>query len=107
MSSNKDIRVLREHAKCYADIAADPIQEQRRQLWTKHLSLERTRVPIIIGTGYWDMWCRQAFPDSSMQCDDPVLRDIERMLRLQNFHATWGDDHVFQPWVTVLAVQKR
>ena len=107
MSTSNDIRVLRELARCYAEIAADPIQEERRELWRKHLSLEKTRVPIVIATGFHDMWARQAFPDSAMQCQDPLLREYEKMFRYRIFQATWGDDSVFEPWVSVGAVQQR
>ena len=104
---SNDIIVLRELARRYAEIAADPIQEERRDLWTRHNSLEKTRIPILILTGYWDMWCRDHFNEDSMKCGDPFYREYEKELRYQLFHAEWGDDYVFEPWITVNSVQPR
>ena len=104
---SNDINTLRDLADRYAAIAADPIQEQRRDLWTRHNSLEKTRVPILILTGFWDMWCRDYFSDATLKCEDPFFREYEKQLRLMLFHAEWGDDCVFEPWITVPSVQPR
>lgn len=103
----KDVTVLRDLVRRYAAVAADPVQEARRDLWTRHNSLEKTRVPILVLTGFWDMWCREHFPESALACEDPFLREHEKQLRLLLFHAEWGDDHIFEPWLTVRAVQPR
>ena len=46
MSATSDVSILRELAKQYADVAAKPVQAERRGLWRRHNSLERTR-PLI------------------------------------------------------------
>lgn len=104
---SNDITILRALASRYAEIAADPVQQERRDLWTRHNSLEKTRTPIIIVTGFWDMWCREFFADSKMQCADPFYRSYEKQMRFDILHAEWGDDCVFEPWITVGAVQPR
>jgi hypothetical protein len=107
MSNATDVRRLRELARCYADHAADPVHQQRKALWTDHLSLRPTRPPITIQTGYWDLWCRQAFPDSALVCQAPLFREHEKNFLLANFSASWGDDRVTNPWVAVGAVRPR
>ena len=48
MSINaRDRHVLREAAKRVAEIAASPIQEERRQMWYRHNRLERVR-PMVL-----------------------------------------------------------
>jgi hypothetical protein len=41
--NSKDVRILRELAKEYAELAAKPLQEERRELWSAHFSLKETR----------------------------------------------------------------
>ncbi len=40
MKNHKDISIIRELAKKYAEIAARDIQSERRKLWTAHNSLK-------------------------------------------------------------------
>jgi len=48
MSTDKhDISVLRELAGQYGEIAARPLQEERRRLWSAHFSLKPTRPPVL------------------------------------------------------------
>lgn len=106
MNSQKDIQVLQELAKQYAEIAAKPIQEQRRQLWAAHFSLKKTR-PLILATfGMHNVWCREVFGDQAMQCADPFYREYERALRLKIFQDSVGDDAIQEPWFTQRAAVK-
>ena len=106
MSKQADIGVLRELARQYAEIAGDPIQEQRRRLWADHNSLRATRPPILATFGMWNVWCREVFGDAKMKCEDPFYRNYERWLRMEIFHFGYGDDAIQEPWATVGAVQK-
>lgn len=101
MSQNgNDIKVLRELAKQYLELAQLPIQEERRRLWRAHNSLKPTR-PLVLATyGMWNVWCREVFGDHAMQCADPFFREHERGLRQQIFHHTIGDDYILEPWIT-------
>jgi len=102
MSSDRTI--VRELAKHYAAIAALPIQDEKRKLWTEHLSLKPTRTPILATCGMWNVWCRETFGDARMKCVDPFLKGIERTLRMQIFqHENVGDDSIQQPWYAVTA----
>lgn len=103
MSQHNDILVLRDLAKQYAEIAADPIQEERRALWSRLNSLQRTR-PLIMATfGMWNVLCREVFGDAHMRCEDPFYRGHERALRMQIFQFAVGDDCIQEPWITQAA----
>ncbi len=101
-----DLRVVRDLAKQYVALAAQPIQAERRALWTRHLSRQRTR-PLVLATyGMWNVWCRELFGDAQMRCQDAFWRGYERTLRLELFHDHIGDDFILEPWLTVGAVRK-
>lgn len=102
----KDISVLRDLATQYAEIAAKPIQEERRELWRKHFSLEPTRPPVLVTYGLWNVWCRDVFAREKMQCEDRFWAQYERWLRMQIFHDSIGDDYVCEPWIPQMAVHR-
>jgi len=54
----------------------------------------------------WNVWCREVFGDARMQCEDPLLREVERSLRMQIFEYEVGDDSIQEPWVTIRAPYK-
>jgi hypothetical protein len=105
-ADNGDAGILRELAKRYADLAAKPVQERRRELWAAHFALKRTAVPVLATYGMWNVWCREAFGDSAMECQDSFLREHERSLRLRIFQDEVGDDSILEPWLTVRAVMR-
>jgi hypothetical protein len=100
----RDIQILRDLAREYADLAADPVNDERRRLWSAHFSLKRTRVPILVDYGMWNVWCREVFGDDAMRCEDPFLRERERRLRMRVFQASIDDDSILEPWITEPAV---
>jgi len=97
--SPKDITVLRDLARQYAELAAKPIQQERRKLWADHFSLKHTKTPILATYGMWNAWCRDVFGDARMKCSDPFYRSHERWLRMQIFHDSIGDDYILEPWI--------
>ena len=104
MQPTRDIDILRRLAARYAEIAALPIQEEKRRLWTDHFSLKHTRVPILATYGMWNVWCREVFGDHQMDCEDPFYRDFERDLKMRIFqHEVVGDDTIQEPWLTLRA----
>ncbi|MEI6972540.1 MAG: hypothetical protein WCL44_13610 [bacterium] len=102
-----DREIVRALARQYAEIAAYPVQDERRRLWAAHNSLKRTRVPVLTQTGFWQKWAFDHFGDARMQCQDPFLRDLERYFRLALFQFDLGDDTIQEPWFTVNAHQAR
>jgi hypothetical protein len=107
MSNNPDHDVLRRLAERYATIAALPIQDEKRKLWTDHFGLKPTRTPILATYGMWNVWCREVFGDAQMECRDPFLRQHERELRMRIFqHEVVGDDSIQEPWIALGATVK-
>ncbi len=97
---NGDIRVLRDLAKKYAEIAHRDVQDERRDIWTRLNSLERTRPTVLASFGMWNVWCREVFGDDRMECEDSFYRAHERGLRMAIFQAGVGDDWIAEPWFT-------
>jgi hypothetical protein len=101
----KDVRILRDLVKQYLDLARQPIQEERRELWSDLLSLRRTR-PLVLATyGMWNVWCREVFGEKTLRCEDPLFRAHERNLRMAIFHDPIGDDFILEPWISEEAVK--
>jgi hypothetical protein len=98
--SNRDATILRDLAKQYLDICAEPVQEQRRKLWREHNSLHKTRPLIYVRAFAW-----QEIPQSQCLCGDDFFRQYEDFFRRQIFWNTLDDDSIFEPWVTVQAAR--
>lgn len=98
--ATKDTEILRELAKQYQDICADPVQEERRALWRKHNSLKRTRPLIYVRAFAW-----HEMPQSECMCEDPFFRQYEDFFRRHLFWNSFDDDSIFEPWVTVQATR--
>jgi hypothetical protein len=101
MNSN-DLTVLRDLARQYVEICAQPVQKERRDLWRRHNSLQPTRPPIYIRA-----WAWQEMPQSQCQCTDPLFRRYEDFFRSHLFWNSFDDDSIFEPWITVQAVHSR
>lgn len=97
--SAHDREVLRRLAGQVAELAARPIEDEKRDLWRRHNRLEATR-PLIFcdPENSWN----EIFPASSLACEAEVARAWERHLRKQIF---WGarmlDDYTIQPYFNV------
>jgi len=96
MSPSRDAGIVRELAKQYAEIAAKPVQDERRDLWRRHNSLERTLPPVYVR---WLAAWHEA-PESRLKCEDPFWQGHERFLRQMIFQDTIGDDYIIEPWIT-------
>jgi hypothetical protein len=105
IDKGSDIDVLRELARRQAEIAALPGEQHKRQLWAQNNSLKPTR-PLMLATyGMWNVWCREYFGDHAMKCQDPFLREQERVMRMKIFSHTIGDDSIVEPWHDIMASQ--
>ena len=99
-----DIRVLRELAKRTMEIAAMDVQNERRILWTDFNSKKTRKVPVYIldPQGLWI----ELFGDGALECENALFREYEEWLRLQLYHASFGDDYILEPWITVKPIYK-
>jgi len=94
---NKDHVVIRKLVEQTLEVANDPIQDRRRKLWADFNSLRTKEVPIYIldPQGMWNEAC------PPLECEDPFLRGYENWLRLQLYHASFGDDFVTEKYITM------
>ena len=99
--NDHDVHVLRGLAERYVGICRDPVQDERRLLWSRHNSLKNTRPLIYVRAFAWN-----EMPESKCVCTDPFLRQYENFFRSHLFWSTMGDDSIFEPWVTVQASHK-
>lgn len=101
MPYETDVRIVRELAQRYLDVCRRQVQQERRDLWRRHNSLQPTR-PLIYARAF--AW--HEMPQSRCRCEDPLLRGIEHFFRHSLFWDSLGDDSVFEPWVTVGAAHR-
>lgn len=90
MITQNEREVIRELAKKLADLASQPIMEERRKLWYAHNDL-KTDQPVINCSpeGAW----REIIPAGSLVSQDPIAREIEWTLRARLYrHEEINDD---------------
>ena len=99
MEAQRDITILRELARQVCEIAARPVQEERRELWRRlhGLDAERPMVHVEVGMPGWECF------GPELRCQDPFYRQHEYSLRSAIFHDSLGDDSVVEPWITQTA----
>jgi len=97
--SPSDREILRPLAAKVAELAARPIEDEKRDLWYRHNALQATR-PLIfcdLENGWGEV-----FPPSAIQCEGELARQWELVLRKEVF---WGaellDDTVIKPYFNV------
>jgi len=98
MISAPDRRVLRDLATRVAEIAALPVQAERRELWKMHNSLQPARPMILVfPEGSW----QELLTEKDLQCEGEETRRIEWGLRSRiYYHEHFRDDTVIEPeWV--------
>ncbi len=95
----KDVQILRDLARQVADIAAEPIQDELRDLWRRHNSLQRTRPLVYVR--WFSVWGEVLAP--KLRCEDPQYRAAETRLLDAVHQDLTGDDFIIEPWITVQA----
>jgi hypothetical protein len=94
---DRDIAILRTMWQRKAEIASDPLMEQRKQLWLRHAALDSQRPMILAETGGV---LDEVVPLSALQCEAPWARTMERALRDLVFRYEYvRDDSVVEPWI--------
>lgn len=87
--SNHDRTTLRDLAKRVAEIASLPTMQERRDMWTRHNSLERVRPMILVfPEGSWE----ELLPQSSLVCEGEATRAMEWNLRARIYTYEHFDD---------------
>ncbi|MHC4873448.1 MAG: hypothetical protein ACYTFY_16510 [Planctomycetota bacterium] len=98
-----DTEIMQELAKEYAEIAALPVQEEKRKLWRKLNGLQPERPMVMVDQVCWN----EMDYDGSLteKCEDPFLRSLETVMRRKIFQ--WKNfpvDMVFDPWISIQKV---
>ncbi|MGI5816919.1 MAG: hypothetical protein ACOX9R_02360 [Armatimonadota bacterium] len=98
-------RVLRELARRVAEIAADPVQDERRAIWYAQNALTPIRPPVFVSPdGAW----AELIPERLLACRSDHARAIELALRKRIYaHEHFGDDQVVDAqWRVPFAVTR-
>ncbi len=91
--------VLRQLAGQVAELAARPIEQEKRELWYRHNALQPTR-PLVFCDPE-NGWHEIITPDD-LECTGELARDWEFRLRQEIFWgAQMGDDRVIEPFFDV------
>ena len=100
MPNNSDIRIIRELAGRVAEIAALPVQEEKRQLWRRLNGLRPVRPMVEIDQVCWNEM--NVDDELTLLCDDAECRAYEDALRRILYQ--WKHfpvDMVVEPFVRV------
>ncbi|MGC9318404.1 MAG: hypothetical protein ACP5KN_10290 [Armatimonadota bacterium] len=100
MPTAHDLDVLRELATRAAEIAALPIQEEKRRLWRALNGLEPVRPMVMIDQVCWNEM--ETSGELALRCEDAECRGYERSLRRMLYQ--WDHfrvDMVVEPFIRV------
>ncbi|MBD3291702.1 MAG: hypothetical protein GF393_02160 [Armatimonadia bacterium] len=100
MPSAHDIDVLRPLAERTAEIAALPVQEDRREMWRALNGLDPVRPMVMIDQVCWNEF--ECDEDLQLRCEEPQCQGYERMLRRMLYQ--WDHfrvDMVVEPFIRV------
>ena len=96
--SPEDKCILRDLARQVADIAALPVQAERRKDWVRHNKLESKKPMILVfPEGSWE----ELLTDDDLICEGKQARSIEWQLRNRMYyHEHFQDDTVIEKeWI--------
>ena len=97
--SKEEKQVLRKLAGEVCELAARPIEAEKRILWTKHNDLEYV-CPLVFcdPENGWN----EIIPENTLLCQNELARNWEMTLRKEIFWATkMGDDRVTEPYFNI------
>lgn len=96
-----DVAILRDLLKRKRELSQDPRMQKRRDLWTRHASLDSRRPMILAETsGVLD----EMVPQSGLRCEEDWARQMERGLReliyrCENVQDDWVvEPRIEAPW---------
>lgn len=93
-----DRRVIRDLAGRWAELAAQPVMEERKRQWRALHDLQPERPMILFETSSIDGYVA---PDE-LRCVNPTLRAVEKTMRENIRHAEEvGDDIVLEPYLRI------
>jgi len=92
--SQKDRKLLRDLAKKVAEIASQPCQQTKINMWRHHNKLERIKPMVLVfPEGSW----REMLPEKSLCCETDFTRRMERDLKTRIYYSKHlPDDNVIE-----------
>ena len=78
--TERETSLIRDLARKVADVAADPVNDQKRDLWMRLNRLERVRPLIHVQAIAWNIW-EELIPPEQLEATDPFARQQELDLR--------------------------
>lgn len=97
-----DREILRRLAGRIAELAARPVEDEKRDLWYRHNALEVTR-PLIFCDPE-NGW-KEIITDAQIECRGELAREWEMVLRKEIFWGeSMGDDRVIEPYFDIAYV---
>jgi hypothetical protein len=100
MINPSDLIIIRELAARVAEIAALPVQEEKRRLWRKLNALQAERPMVTIDQVCWNEM--EVGDELRLRCSDPECRRYEEYLRMTLFQ--WKHfrvDMVVEPFMRI------
>lgn len=100
MPTKKDVQIIRELAARVAEVAALPVQEEKRALWRKLNARKPSRPMVMIDQVCWNEM--NINDELTLRCADPECRKYEDYLRRTLYQ--WNHfpvDMVVEPFVRV------
>jgi hypothetical protein len=100
MPNPSDKRIIHELAKEVAEIAALPVQEEKRRMWRKLNGLKPERPMVLIDQVCWNEM--NVDDELTLRCEDPECQQYENYLRMTLYQ--WKHfpvDMVVEPFVRV------
>jgi hypothetical protein len=95
MTTASDRTAIRDLATQWMEWAADPVMEERKRAWRAVHDLKSQRPVILFETDWIDGFVR----DEEFLCEDPLLRSVEKNMRIKLRQAEeLGDDIVMEPY---------
>ncbi len=98
--SQHDLDILRRLGERKAQIAADPVNAERRAAWYAHDAGEPAARPMVLTEVFGVRDAHPPISDADYHCRDEWARRVERSLVLQIYQFdVLKDDHVIEPWM--------
>lgn len=98
--SAKDKRIIRTLAKKVAEIASDPINSEKRDMWMRLNRLERVRPLVHVQAIAWNIW-EELIGSDQLETTDPFARQHELELRKRLYcWENFRDDRVVDDVIT-------
>ena len=92
-----DRQILRELAQTYMQIANDPVQDVRRDQWTRFHGMQDKQ-----GRVYSQRFAaNELFGPETLHCEDEFFRTFEKELRIAIYHHSFGDEVITEPYLTL------